>query len=180
MDPARPHLFYRHTGSTLEGRILPRKLTGSESDESYAQLFCSPEVSQLLASGLDIFRLTLHVLAAAIWVGGQFALAGMVPALRKAGPGVASAAAKAFARLSWPAYALLVITGLWNVSTFQMSKTSTAWKIVLGVKLTLVAIAGISAYLHQRAKSPRAIGIWGGVTALSSVAILAMGVALAG
>ena len=31
-------------------------------------------------------RLTRHVLAAAVWVGGQLTLAALVPALRRAGP----------------------------------------------------------------------------------------------
>ncbi len=138
------------------------------------------EVRGLLASGIDIVRLTLHVLAASIWVGGQITLAALVPSLRKEGKGVTKVAANAFARLSWPTYFILVITGLWNTTTFDMAKMSTAWKIVLGVKIVVFGIAGLSAYLHQRAKSPAANGIWGGITAISSVAVLVMGIALAG
>ena len=39
-------------------------------------------------------RLFLHVLAAAIWVGGQLTLAGLVPVLRPFGPEVTRAAAR--------------------------------------------------------------------------------------
>lgn len=40
------------------------------------------------ATSLEGIRLTLHVLAASIWVGGQFVMAGLVPTARKAGPEV--------------------------------------------------------------------------------------------
>ena len=39
-------------------------------------------------------RLFLHVLAATIWVGGQFTLAGLVPVLRPLGPDATRAAAR--------------------------------------------------------------------------------------
>ena len=43
---------------------------------------------------LDTIRLGLHVLAATVWVGGQFVLAGLVPTLRSLGPDAPRAAAQ--------------------------------------------------------------------------------------
>ena len=40
-----------------------------------------------LSDGLDGFRLILHVLAATIWVGGQFTVAGLLPTVRTLGRG---------------------------------------------------------------------------------------------
>ena len=45
-------------------------------------------------------RLFLHVIAATIWVGGQFALAGLVPVLRAQDPGLPKIAAQAFNRIA--------------------------------------------------------------------------------
>ena len=40
----------------------------------------------MLTPDLDTVRLGLHLLAAAIWVGGQLVLASLLPVLRTAGP----------------------------------------------------------------------------------------------
>ncbi|CAG4935022.1 unnamed protein product, partial [Acidithrix sp. C25] len=134
----------------------------------------------VLASALDGIRLSLHVLAATIWVGGQFTLAGLVPSLRGAGEGVANIAAKAFSRISWPAYGVLIITGFWNVATFNMNHTTTPWKVILGIKLTVVAISGISAYVHTKAKTPAKAALWGSISGTSAAITLILGVFLAG
>jgi len=65
---------------------------------------------------LETVRLFLHVLAATVWVGGQITLAALVPALRSSGREVTSAAANAFAKVAWPAFGVLVLTGIWNMA----------------------------------------------------------------
>jgi putative copper export protein len=134
----------------------------------------------VLASGLDTLRLTLHVLAASIWVGGQIVLMGLVGPSRSFGPDAPKSLTRAFARLAWPAYAVLVVTGFWNVSTFHWADQSTAWKTVLIVKIVVVAAAGLGALLHSRATTRTAIAVWGSVAGLASVAALVMGILLAG
>jgi len=37
----------------------------------------------MLSPTLDTFRTVLHLLGAAVWVGGQIAMAGVVPSLRR-------------------------------------------------------------------------------------------------
>lgn len=132
-----------------------------------------------LAPATDGIRLTLHVLAASVWVGGQITLAGLVPTARTMGEGATAALARAFARLQWPAYAVLVATGIWNVASVGSSHQA-AWGVVLVAKVAVVAVAGLAAYLHTRAKAPAALAAWGAAAGLSSLAALALGVFLAG
>ncbi len=134
----------------------------------------------MLASGLDTLRLTLHVLAASVWVGGQIVLAGLVGPSRRLGVEAPKELARAFARLAWPAYAVLVLTGFWNISTFTWSDQTTAWKTVLIVKIVVVALAGLGAFLHQRATSKAQLALWGSVAGTASIAALVMGILLAG
>jgi putative copper export protein len=134
----------------------------------------------LLAPGVEAVRLTLHVLAASVWVGGQITLLGLVGPSRSLGADAPKMLARAFARLAWPAYAVLVITGFWNLSTFHWSAQSGAWKAVLIAKIVVVAAAGVGTLLHGRATSRGAIALWGSVAGLASVAALAMGILLAG
>jgi putative copper export protein len=134
----------------------------------------------VLASGLDTLRLTLHVLAASVWVGGQLVMMGLVGPARRLGGDAPQVLARAFARLAWPAYFVLIITGFWNISTFTWSQQSTAWKTVLVVKIVVVLLAGVGAFLHQRATSKAQLALWGSVAGTASVAALVMGILLAG
>jgi len=132
-----------------------------------------------LASALDGVRLSLHVLAAAVWVGGQVTLAGLVPTARRLGPDAPGTLARAFARVQWPAYLVLLATGIWNVAAVG-SGAHGAWQAVLGAKIGVVLLAGLAAGVHTRARSRGAVAAWGAVAGLSSVAALVMGVFLAG
>ena len=133
-----------------------------------------------LSAGLDGFRLILHLLAATVWVGGQFTVAGLLPTIRSLGEDAPKRVARALARLLWPAYAVLVITGFWNIGALTVDHASTAWKTVLIVKIVVVAVAGVAVFLHQRATSKGALAAWGAIGALASVGALCLGVFLAG
>jgi putative copper export protein len=132
-----------------------------------------------LAPALDGIRASIHVLAATIWVGGQLTLAGLVPTARGLGDGAARTLARAFARIQWPAYAVLVVTGLWNVSATHQCQPGT-WQAVLGVKIAVVLLAGLGALLHSRARTTTGLALWGAVTTMASVTALVLGVFLAG
>jgi len=133
-----------------------------------------------LSTTVDGIRLALHVLAASIWVGGQFTMAGLLPTARRAGADLPQKLARALAVLLWPAFAVLLITGFWNISAITLSGQSTAWKTVLIIKLVVVVIAGVGVYLHQRSTTKRSLAVWASVGGLASVAALVMGVFLAG
>jgi putative copper export protein len=134
----------------------------------------------VLAPALDTIRLTLHVLAATIWVGGQLVMAGLVGPTRALGGDASKVLARAFARLAWPAYVVLLATGIWNVSAVHYSSQDSAWKAVLMAKIVVVVLAGVGVFLHQRATSKAQLALWGSVGGLASVAALVMGILLAG
>lgn len=134
----------------------------------------------MLAPTLTTVRLGLHVLAAAVWVGGQLVLVGLLPAARRLQVDGPRVLARAFAMMAWPAYGVLVATGIWNISTFDLSRQSTAWMAVLGVKLAVVLVAGVATFAHTRASGRVALAVWGSIAGVSSVAALFMGILLAG
>ncbi len=133
---------------------------------------------QSLAPAVDIVRLTLHVLAATIWVGGQITLGALVPTLRAAGADVPRTVARRFGQVAWPAFVVLVATGIWNIS--EVHHKTDAWNAVLMVKITVVILSGLTAYLHQRATSRAGLAVFGALTAVTAVGALVIGVALAG
>jgi putative copper export protein len=141
-----------------------------------------PALTPLVADLSDTagaIRLSIHVLAAAIWVGGQFTVAGLVPTVKQLGADAPKKLANAFARIMWPAYAVLLITGIWNVDAVSKGQPW-SWKVVLGVKIAVVLFSGLAAWLHGMAKTRRGLAIWGSAAGLSATAALVLGVFLAG
>ena len=133
----------------------------------------------MLTPTLDAVRLSLHVLAATVWVGGQIVMVGLLPTARSMGNDAPRSLARAFARLSWPAYAVLVLTGFWNIAVTHPGDQTAAWWAVLVAKIVVVALAGLGALLHARSTTKAGLAVWGAVTALASVAALFMGILLA-
>jgi len=135
--------------------------------------------SAQLSGPIDTIRISLHILAATIWVGGQLVLLGLLPVLRAAGGDIPKQAANAFNRIAWPAFGVLLVTGVWN--EFTMTDTgATNYRIVRAIKLFFVAMSGVGAFLHVRAKSPALRGIWGGVGLIGALGATITGVVLAG
>jgi len=132
----------------------------------------------VLAPALDALRLSLHVLAATVWVGGQIVMLGLLPTARQLGGDAPGALARAFARLSWPAFAVLVLTGFWNVA--QVHPKTHDWQVVLGVKLGFVVLAGLGAFLHGRSTTRTSLAVWGSIAGVASIVALVLGVLLAG
>jgi putative copper export protein len=124
-------------------------------------------------------RLFLHVLAATVWVGGQLTLAGLVPGLRALGEDAPRTVARRFNRIAWPAFAVLVLTGVWNLVEVDIADTTTEYQVTVFVKLLVVAAAGIGAAAHATAESRVALAVWGAVSGLASVVALFLGVLLA-
>lgn len=123
-------------------------------------------------------RLFFHVIAATVWVGGQLTLAGLVPALRTLDPGAPKAAARAFNRIAWPAFGVLVATGVWNLVEVSVGDASTEYQVTIFVKLCIVAVSGIAAFLHTQAKTKQGLAVWGAVGGLATILSLFLGVLL--
>ena len=133
----------------------------------------------MIAPSWDTVRLFLHVLAATVWVGGQLTLAGLVPALRAAGHDVPAVAARAFNRIAWPAFGVLVITGIWNIAAVSDDDHG-SYRTTLIVKIVVVVASGVTAYLHAQAKTKTGLAIFGALTGLTALAALFLGILLAG
>lgn len=132
----------------------------------------------MLSPTADTVRLFLHVLAAAVWVGGQIVLAGLVPALRRSALEATKVAARAFNKVAWPAFAVLVVTGIWNVLAVEMTSLDTEYQVTALVHILLAAVTGVSAAVHSLGTSRAALAIGGAVGGLTALAALFVGVLL--
>jgi len=124
-------------------------------------------------------RLFLHVTAATVWVGGQLTLAGLVPGLRRISPDAPRLVAQRFATIAWPAYGVLVVTGIWNVLAVHVDWSS-PYGTTLMVKLGVVGLSGLAAYLHARARSRTGLAVWGAISGLAALGAVFLGLVLAG
>ena len=133
----------------------------------------------MLPVHVETIRLFLHVLAATVWVGGQLTLAGLVPGLRQVAADAPKAAARRFNLIAWPASAVLVFTGIWN-STAVKPSWSSEYGVTLFVKILVVALSGVAAFLHARATSRTALAVFGALSGIAAIAALFLGILLAG
>jgi hypothetical protein len=105
---------------------------------------------------------------------------GLMGPARQIGGDAPNILARAFARMAWPAFVLLVATGIWNVVAVHYANQDAAWKAVLMAKIAVVLVAGIATGLHQRSTTKGQLALWGSVAGTTSVAALVMGILLAG
>jgi putative copper export protein len=124
---------------------------------------------------MDTFRLSLHVLAATIWVGGQFVLAGLVPTLRDLGPDAPKLVARRFNLIAWPAYLLLLFTGLWNL--LAVDPIPSSWHPAIEIKVMAFLLSGLGAFVHQKANGNKAmLAVGGAASSIFAVVALVLGV----
>lgn len=157
----------------------------------------------MLPISATTIRLFLHVLAATVWVGGQITLGAVIPALRPApddpDPEAARvrirAVAQRFQVAAWTAFAVLLLTGIWNLQALHVGDQSTEWLATLMAKLFCVAVTGAAAAIHILVAAPRVraatdeatrkraaafSGACEGISVLFAVAALFLGVLLNG
>jgi uncharacterized membrane protein len=116
-------------------------------------------------------NVTVHVLAAMLWLGGMFFLGAVgAPVLRRLEPPELRARlfhqlGLAFRRAGWIAITILLLTGVLNLHLrgFLTSSTlgsrdfwATSYGIALGVKLTLVVLMIAISAVHDFVHGPRA------------------------
>jgi cytochrome bd-type quinol oxidase subunit 2 len=130
------------------------------------------------AVDVDAIRISLHLLSMAVWIGGQVIMMALLPLLREV-EGLPAKAAQAFGRVAWPAFAVAVATGIWNILVIDMANVSTGYNIVLGLKLLLVVAAGVATAMHQRATTASMRGATAGIAFLASIIVVIMGAMLA-
>ena len=137
--------------------------------------------------------LWLHVLAACIWIGGQVTVAAVIPLLRGQA-GLAAMAGRRYQAIAWPAFAVLIGTGVANAANAHItwgSLGSTAVGRTLVTKLGFVALSGLAAGVHAFLQAPRAgrrggppsaatSAVLGSVSLLAAVVAALYGVVIAG
>ncbi|MCZ7628455.1 MAG: hypothetical protein M5U19_05100 [Microthrixaceae bacterium] len=125
---------------------------------------------------VDALRLFLHVTAAAVWVGGQFAIAGILPTVRELAPDAPNRVARAFNRVAWPAFGVAVITGLWSVMAIPLDEIPHP---EIELKLVVVTLSGVGAVIHQMARGNKALlAVGGAMSSLFGAAAIWIGVAM--
>lgn len=131
----------------------------------------------MLPLTMDAFRLFLHITAATVWVGGQIIFVGLLPALRAAGADVPRAVAAGYNRIAWPAFGILLLTGAWNMAA-EADDNGGQYATTLRIKLAVVALSGVAAFLHLRATNRAGLAVWGALSGLSALAAVLFGVVL--
>ena len=128
---------------------------------------------------VDGIRIFLHVLGVTVWVGGQLVMLSLLPVLRAAKvEGLPAQAAQAFQRVAWPAFGLLIFTGIWNIMSVDLAEASGSYNAIFGIKFLLVLISGASAFIHAKASKPAIKGMTGALGLLSALGAMFLGYAL--
>lgn len=121
---------------------------------------------------LSVVRLSLHLLAATVWVGGQIVLAGLVPTVRSFGADAPKAVANRFNQLAWPAYGMLFFTGVWNLLVLPDIDHP-----LFEIKFLAFVVSGVGALVHTRANGNRArLAVGGAASSIGAVLTLVLGV----
>ena len=132
----------------------------------------------MLSPTADSIRLFLHVLAASVWVGGQSVLGGLVPKLRQVAPESLKVAANAFARIAWPAFAVVVVTGMWNILDITVGDMSTEYQVSLFVHVLLAMAAAMFVVIHSVGQTKLALALGGALGLLTSLGAMFVGILL--
>ncbi len=136
----------------------------------------------MLSPTAATIRLVLHILAATVWVGGQIVLGGLVGAIRShpgsAESGILKVVARAYNRVAWPAFALLVATGLWNLMAVKIGSTTTGYQITVFLHVILAAVSGAFAAVHVIGRTRLALALGGALGLLGALGALFVGVLL--
>ena len=109
------------------------------------------------------FLRTLHVLSAAVWVGGTVALVFVgVPAIRRLEGEARAVAMRALGRrwrpIGWSAMGVAILSGLWlsdEHGAFNRAALATEFDHWLIAKSAVVAVLCVGAVLHDYVLGPR-------------------------
>lgn len=142
----------------------------------------------LSISGAEVV-LWLHVLAACVWIGGQVTVAALIPLLR-GDRSLTASAGRRYAAVAWPAFLVLVVTGVINASNAGIRWSSlfaSPQGRTLAVKLGFVAVSGLAAAAHSLIQAPRtrssrpvASAVLGSLSVVAAIAAALYGVVIAG
>jgi hypothetical protein len=88
--------------------------------------------------------------------------------------------ARRFNRIAWPAFVVLIITGVWHLVALDMPTSNTQWWVTFAVKLAVVTLSGVSVAAHIVSKTTRWLAVFGTLGGLSALGALWLGIQLHG
>lgn len=133
----------------------------------------------MISPTLDSIRIFLHIIAVGVWVGGQIVLAGIVPKMRTVAPESMHTLAHGFARVAWPAFVVILFTGVWGLASVDVANQSSQYLATFGIKMLLVGGTVIATLIHSQGTSKAAKGIGGAASLLTALAATFLGILMA-
>ena len=127
---------------------------------------------------LDTIRISLHIAAVAVWVGGQLVVAAIVPKLRNDHRDALPLVAQGFARVAWPAFFFAIATGMWSLMAVDFGSTTIGYRVVMMLKVLAVLLSGAAAAVHSAGSSRAAKAIGGAFGLVFALTALVLGVLL--
>ncbi len=125
---------------------------------------------------LETIRIFLHVLAVTVWVGGQIVMMAILPVLRAANiEGLPAKVAQAFQNIAWPAMAVAIFTGLWNILALNDVEKSFGWSMTFGIKFLFVIASGVAAFMHAKTDNPKMKAITGALGFVTAIIAMVLG-----
>ena len=70
---------------------------------------------------------------------------------------------RAFPNIAFPALAVAIFSGIWNIVSIDMANATMVWNIVFGIKFLLVILSGFGAVKHKNATDPKQKGLFGAI-----------------
>ncbi|MDY7100343.1 MAG: hypothetical protein S0880_04070 [Actinomycetota bacterium] len=125
---------------------------------------------------LTTIRVFAHLLGVTVWIGGQIVLVALLPVLRGLGEDAPRLAARRFGALAWPFFALVVVTGVWNLLEIDVADRSVGYHATLGIKLLLVALSGVAAFVHGMTATPLTRAVTGAAGLVAALGAMVCGV----
>ncbi len=118
--------------------------------------------------------LYLHIIGAAVWVGGLIVVAALVPAVRAVTPDreVVRVIARRFGVISWIALGTQILTGIWMA-------IGRVWDTALLTKVSLVLVSAALAAWHTvaaRDQSPAVRGAIQGTILVLALVIVGLAI----
>jgi len=130
----------------------------------------------MTSPSLETVRLFLHVIAAAVWVGGQVVLGALVPTIRRTAPDALRLVARAYARVAWPAFGVLVVTGVWNLLAIDVTALDSAQQATVLLHLAVGLLSGMFAAVHSYGNSKVALAVGGALGLVTALGAMFLGV----
>lgn len=125
---------------------------------------------------LDTIRIFLHVLAVTVWVGGQIVMMAIMPVLKEANiEGLPAKVAQGFQNIAWPAMAVAIFTGVWNILALNSVEKSFGWSMTFGIKFLFVIASGAGALMHAKTDDPKKKGLFGAIGFVTAIIAMVLG-----